>query len=133
MSLLLNGPSTHYNLLSSAVQVDRYLQAITAEDMQQDQGWGNGKGGGYEEDLLVGAVFTVVYLPSGIPFGFIADRFPRKKKLVLAMALFLWSAATFATGFSSEYWEVMTFRFILAIGQSACTPLAGYFHVFALN
>ena len=34
-------------------QVDRYLQAITAQDMQIDQHWGNGKGEGYQEDLLV--------------------------------------------------------------------------------
>lgn len=106
-------------------QVDRYLQAITAEDMQRDQGWGDSKGGGYQEDLLVGAVFTVVYLPSGIPAGFVADRFPAHKKWILACFFALWSGATLATGFTTQYWQVVLFRFVLAIGESACTPLAG--------
>eukprot|EP01084_Bolivina_argentea_P036501 67535_1 len=106
-------------------QVDRYLQAITAEDMQQDQNWGNKKGGGFQEDLLVGAVFTVVYLPAGIPMGFLADRYSDYKKYILACAFALWSIATLATGFTNSYYQVMIFRFLLAIGESACTPLAG--------
>ena len=106
-------------------QVDRYLQAITAKDMQIDQNWGTGTGEGYQEDLLVGAVFTIVYLPTGIPFGFIADRFSNKKKYILAIAFASWSIATFATGFTTKYWQVVVFRFILAIGESACTPIAG--------
>jgi len=106
-------------------QVDRYLQPITAKEMQKSQGWGDGKGGGYQEDLLVGAVFTVVYLPSGIPAGFLADRFPAHKKSILAFFFALWSAATLMTGFTSEYWQVVLCRFVLAIGESACTPIAG--------
>lgn len=106
-------------------QVDRYLQAISAANMQKDQGWGDGNGEGYQEDLLVGVVFTIVYLPTGIPMGFLADRYSLYKKYILAIAFGCWSGATLATGFSTKYWQVMLFRFILAIGESACTPIAG--------
>eukprot|EP00486_Rosalina_sp_Unknown_P003867 CAMPEP_0201565442 /NCGR_PEP_ID=MMETSP0190_2-20130828/4559_1 /ASSEMBLY_ACC=CAM_ASM_000263 /TAXON_ID=37353 /ORGANISM="Rosalina sp." /LENGTH=154 /DNA_ID=CAMNT_0047982943 /DNA_START=21 /DNA_END=482 /DNA_ORIENTATION=+ len=71
-------------------QVDRYLQAITASNMQKDQGWGTGNGEGYQEDLLVGVVFTIVYLPTGIPMGFLADRYSAQKKYILAAAFALW-------------------------------------------
>mmetsp|Transcript_30800 Transcript_30800/g.49404 ORF Transcript_30800/g.49404 Transcript_30800/m.49404 type:complete len:504 (-) Transcript_30800:191-1702(-) len=106
-------------------QVDRYLQPITAKFMQIDQSWGNRKGGGYGEDILVGAVFTSVYLPTGIPMGLLADKFPEHKKYILCCAFALWSLATLATGFTNAYWQVVIFRFALAIGESACTPLAG--------
>ncbi len=57
--------------------------------------------------------------------GFLADRYSDYKKYILACAFSLWSIATLATGFTNSYYQVMIFRFLLAIGESACTPLAG--------
>ena len=85
--------------------------------MQIDQNWGTGTGEGFQEDLLVGAVFTIVYLPTGIPMGFLADKYSSYKKYILAIAFGAWSIATLATGFSTSYWQVVVFRFILAIGE----------------
>eukprot|EP01083_Nonionella_stella_P065815 172786_1 len=106
-------------------QLDRYLQPITAADMQTDQGWGDGNGEGHKEDILVGAVFTACYLPFGIPMGFLSDRFPSYKKYLLAMVFGIWSLATLLTGFTTSYYQVAIARIFLAIGEAGCTPIAG--------
>ena len=57
--------------------------------------------------------------------AWLADRYHSKRSFILGIALFVWSVSCILSGFSSEYWQVAVCRFILALAESACTPLAG--------
>ena len=46
--------------------------------------------------------------------GFLADRFNRK--IMLGFSLLFWSVATGVTGFAQNYWMLVVFRMLLAIG-----------------
>ncbi|ETO08711.1 major facilitator family transporter, partial [Reticulomyxa filosa] len=105
--------------------VDRYLIGVTASNMQQSQGWGNGEGTGKQFDMLVGPVFSAVYIPMGIVFGMMADRMVKYRNWMLVAALLTWSLACVCTGLSTTYTEVVCARIVLALAQAACTPLAG--------
>lgn len=60
---------------------------------------------------LIGIMFGAVV------FGYLADRFGRKRLFIAT--LLLYSTCTVITAFSTSYWFLMTFRFLTAIGVGA--------------
>ena len=92
---------------------------------KKNRGPSSHDGTGQQYELLAGPIFTIIYLPAGIPVAWLADRFHNKRSTILAIALFVWSLSCVLCGFSTEYWQVAVCRFILALAESACTPLAG--------
>ena len=69
---------------------------------------------GLKYQILAGPVFNNIYPFVGVFMGILADRFNRK--ILLGLSLLFWSLATGATGFSQNYWMVVLFRMLLAIG-----------------
>lgn len=61
----------------------------------------------------------VVCMPG---MGWLAERYGAKG--VLAAGVFVWSAATFATGFASSFAALLVLRVVLGIGESVAFPCA---------
>ncbi len=69
---------------------------------------------GIQYQILAGPVFNNIYPLVGVLVGILADRFNRK--ILLGLSLLFWSLATGATGFAQNYWMIVVFRLLLAIG-----------------
>ncbi|CAD5115834.1 DgyrCDS4772 [Dimorphilus gyrociliatus] len=92
--------------------------------------WGY-TGQGVQYEIVAGTAFIVIYTFAGIPLGSLADRYNRK--IILSIAIFVWSVATVLTGVIRKYWQLVLLRFLLGIGEAGCTPFAisiisDYFH-----
>jgi MFS family permease len=64
----------------------------------------------------------VVLAAASIPFGFAADRFSRKA--IIAIGIFLWSAASLAGGLVSSFYFFLTARAMVGLGEAAYAPAA---------
>eukprot|EP00117_Sycon_ciliatum_P028397 scpid29311/ scgid5891/ Protein spinster homolog 1; Protein not really started; Spinster-like protein len=76
----------------------------------------------YDQGVLTGPAFCAVYVISGIPLSYVADRISRT--WVLAVGLTFWSIMVFATGFVKTTWQLYLTRMGLGIGEATCTPVA---------
>lgn len=70
--------------------------------------------------VVQGAAFAVIYSCIGLPLGRIADLVPRKVLLMLAIAL--WSAGTAACGLVHSFGALLGARFVVGIGEAALAP-----------
>ncbi len=57
-----------------------------------------------------------------IPFGFLADRFSRK--IIIAIGILFWSAATFAGGLATSFLVLLIARSFVGLGEAAYAPAA---------
>ncbi len=71
--------------------------------------------------LLTGPAFMAVFSFSGLAAGWAADNLNRRK--VIAVALCVWSLAIAATGFCTEYYQVLLARFVLGASEAFCPAL----------
>ena len=72
--------------------------------------------------LLQGLVFALLYALVGLPIGLLAERFPRKR--IVAAATAIWSAATLGTGFAGNFVQLAANRLIVGMGEAGFTPCA---------
>src|SRR6185503_21348191 len=70
----------------------------------------------------LGTAFTLLYAFVGIPLGRLSDRKPRK--WILAVAVFVWSALTAASGMTRTYLQLFLTRLGVGVGEAACAPAA---------
>ena len=85
-----------------------------SENCSQVCKWGHDGAEGIKYQVLAGPVFNNLYPLTGVFMGILADRFNRK--ILLGLSLLFWSIATGLTGFAQNYWMVVLFRMLLAIG-----------------
>lgn len=69
----------------------------------------------YEQGLITGPAFTVVYVICGLPISRIADRWSRSITLLIGLAA--WSSVAFCTGFVQNFWQLLLLRIFLGIGE----------------
>jgi MFS family permease len=70
----------------------------------------------------LGTAFTLLYAFVGVPFGWMADRFPRR--LILSAGVFAWSALTAASGVAGTFRQLFAVRLGVGIGEASCAPAA---------
>jgi MFS transporter, Spinster family, sphingosine-1-phosphate transporter len=70
--------------------------------------------------LLAGYAFSIVYSMAGLYLGALADRTHRPR--LIALGLFVWSGATFASGFAQNFSQLAFARIFVAFGESTLTP-----------
>ncbi|MEE4453584.1 MFS transporter [Novosphingobium resinovorum] len=70
--------------------------------------------------LMTGLAFALFYSTLGVPVARLADRFSRK--YVIAASLFLWSAMTALSGFSTGFATLVFFRIGVALGEAGSIP-----------
>jgi len=76
-------------------------------------------------DAQLGSLQTwllVVLALASFPFGFLADRLNRR--LIIAIGIFLWSAACFAGGLVTTFSAFLIARALVGLGEAAYAPAA---------
>ncbi len=70
--------------------------------------------------LLMGFAFSVPYTLMSIPMARVADR--SNRKLILILALIVWSGMTFAVGLAGSFLVLLFLRVGVALGEACCLP-----------
>lgn len=105
--------------------VDRQILIILMEPIRLEFGFSDQQLG-----LLGGLAFAVLYSTLGIPIARLADRSNRVN--IISISIFVWSLATFLTGFARSFSQLLLARIAVGIGEAGCSPpayslLADYF------
>jgi len=70
--------------------------------------------------FITGVAFTLFHAFMGVPFGYLADRFPPKR--VIAGAIGFWSLMTAACGLSQGFGQLAVARVLVAVGEGGAMP-----------
>lgn len=70
--------------------------------------------------FLTGVPLALFYVTFGIPVAWLADRSNRRN--IVAASLVLWSMFTMFCGLSQTYWQLLTSRIGVGVGESGATP-----------
>lgn len=71
---------------------------------------------------LMGSAFIWVYAIIGIPLGYVADIWSRRK--LLAWGTGIWSAMTAASGLAISFTTLLIPRMGVGVGEAVCAPTA---------
>src|SRR5437764_2293425 len=72
--------------------------------------------------LLAPPSFVIFYTLLGVPFGWLADRVPRK--LIIGVGLAVWSLFSGLTGFANSFWSIFFCRLMVGVGEATLGPAA---------
>jgi MFS family permease len=107
---------TALNLLN---YLDRYLMAAALAGVEEDL---------HVSHSFAGSLFTVFligYFVTSPVFGFLADRVPPGgRKALMTVGVFLWSAATLATGLSHGQLGLIAARALVGVGEASYVTIA---------
>ncbi|MGB0621411.1 MAG: spinster family MFS transporter [Myxococcota bacterium] len=95
--------------------VDRSLLGILAESIKGELGFSDTQLG-----VLTGIAFAIFYTTMGLPIARLADRWVRRRLLVVC--LLAWSAMTALTGLAQSYLQLVALRIGVAVGEAGATP-----------
>ncbi|XP_044272836.1 protein spinster isoform X1 [Tribolium madens] len=96
--------------------MDRFTLAGILEDIQKYFNVQNDKGG------LLQTAFVLSYMIFAPIFGYLGDRYSRKK--IMAFGVFLWSLTTLIGSFMRDYWFFLLFRALVGIGEASYSTIA---------
>ena len=71
---------------------------------------------------LLQTAFTLFYAFIGIPFGWMADKFDRRR--ILSVGIFVWSLLTALSGFALNFAQLFGLRLAVGLGEASCAPAA---------
>lgn len=97
--------------------VDRLVLAVLIEPLKRDLLLTD-----VQIALLHGTAFAVFYSIVGVPVAWLADRWSRKRIIVLGMLL--WSATTALAGYCRSFPQLFACRMGVGLGEAALTPAA---------
>ena len=69
----------------------------------------------FEQGLLTGPAFTIIYVLAGLPLAWLADTASRS--LVLIIGLSFWSAMIVLSGSVVVFWQLLVLRIFLGVGE----------------
>jgi MFS family permease len=95
---------------------DRQILGAVGEAIRREWSLGDTGLGG------LGTAFTLLYAAAGLPFGRLADR--KRRNVLLAIGVAMWSLLTAASGFAQNYWQLFAARLGVGIGEATCSPAA---------
>ena len=72
--------------------------------------------------LLGTTSFVIFYTLLGVPFGWLADRVPRK--VIIGAGLAVWSLFSGLTGFAHSFWTIFFCRMMVGVGEATLGPAA---------
>jgi len=70
--------------------------------------------------FLTGVPIALFYVSCGIPIAWLADRSNRRN--IVAGSLIVWSGFTVLCGLSQSYWQFLTSRIGVGVGEAGATP-----------
>jgi predicted MFS family arabinose efflux permease len=94
---------------------DRYVIAILLPDIGREFHLTDTQMG-----FLTGIAFTLLYVVLGVPIARLADRFSRKR--ILLIALGVWSLMTAACGLVQNFVQLALARVLVGIGEAGSSP-----------
>ncbi|MEM6301798.1 MAG: MFS transporter [Pseudomonadota bacterium] len=95
--------------------IDRQVLALLVEPIKDDLALSD-----TELGVLLGPAFVSCYLLFGLPFGWAADRFPRR--YVIALGVGIWCLATITCGLVGSFALLVVARALVGAGEAALTP-----------
>ena len=69
----------------------------------------------FEQGLLTGPAFTVLYVIAGLPLAWLADT--KSRSLVFLGGIAFWSTMVVLMGFINNFWELLLLRIMLGVGE----------------
>jgi MFS family permease len=97
--------------------VDRYVLGLLIEPIKADLGLTDTQIG-----LLIGPAFAIFYATMGLPLGWMADK--KKRTWIVGAGIFLWSAATVASGLAKNFVHMFIARMSIGVGEATLSPCA---------
>jgi MFS family permease len=104
-------------LLNIASCLDRQILALMVDDVKADLLVSD-----FQISLLQGMTFALFYTVFGLPFGWAADRFPRRWLIFAGVTA--WSIAASACGLAQNFWQLMLARVGVGVGEASLSPAA---------
>lgn len=95
--------------------VDRQVFTLFQDDIKKELGLDDGQLG-----LLTGIAFAAFYALAAFPIARYADRGDRR--LVIAVCVSIWSAATALSAFAHSFWQMLLARVGLAAAEAGAGP-----------
>ncbi|MGM3275554.1 MFS transporter [Ralstonia sp. 24A2] len=96
--------------------IDRQILVLLTEPIRQDFGLSD-----LQIGLLQGAGIALFAGAAALPIGWVADRVDRR--LVLAVCILVWSAATATCGLTTGFWQLFIASIGLGIGEAGLMPI----------
>ncbi|GIW71788.1 MAG: MFS transporter [Planctomycetota bacterium] len=96
--------------------LDRYVVFAVLAPIQRDLGIGDAEAG------LLASAFLVVFMFTSPVFGWLGDRFSRKRTIAAGVAL--WSAATAAGGLAPSFGVLLATRAAVGVGEASYATIA---------
>ncbi len=93
---------------------DRQVPGALAEPIRKEFGLSDAELG------LIGSAFIWLYALVGVPLGYIADRWSRRK--LLAAGLIVWSSLTATAGLAFNFLTLVVSRLGVAVGEAIAAP-----------
>jgi MFS family permease len=73
-----------------------------------------------EYSYLAGLAFVLLYTTTGIPLGWVADRWSRR--WLIASGVAFWSVMTASCGIATSFWRLFASRIGVGIGEATLSP-----------
>jgi MFS family permease len=97
--------------------LDRVILSMMIGPIKADLGIND-----FQVGLLIGLSFALTYVVFGVPFGLLADRYPRR--WIIMAGLMIWSLATIGCGFVAGFAALFLMRMLVGLGEAALSPAA---------
>jgi MFS family permease len=101
-------------LLTSSF-IDRTILSLLVKPIRQDLHLTD-----TEYSYLAGLSFVILYTTTGIPLGWLADRWSRR--WLIAGGVALWSVMTASCGLAGSFWRLFASRVGVGIGEATLSP-----------
>ena len=95
--------------------IDRFLPSLLIEQIKSDLTLTD-----FQVGLLLGPAFGLFYVFVGVPIGWMADRYSRRK--ILATGIAIWCTMTAAAGFAKSFVPLFAARLGVGLGEAAVAP-----------
>ncbi len=69
----------------------------------------------FQQGILTGPAFTILYVISGLPLAWLADT--QSRSLVFLGGIAFWSTMVILMGFINNFWELLLLRILLGVGE----------------
>jgi MFS family permease len=102
-------------LLLTSSFIDRTILSLLVKPIRHDLNLTD-----TEYSYLAGLAFVVLYTVTGIPLGWLADRWSRR--LLIAGGVALWSVMTASCGLANTFWRLFASRIGVGIGEATLSP-----------
>lgn len=95
--------------------IDRFLPSLLIEQIKSDLTLTD-----FQVGLLLGPAFGLFYVFVGLPIGWMADRYSRRK--ILAAGIAIWCSMTAAAGLARGFLPLFGARLGVGLGEAAVAP-----------